>query len=213
MSFWRSLERKVFRPVGKGLKAAAPVIGGVAGSFIPGVGNVVGGAIGSAIGGQVKRGKFDAGSLLKDAGTGVLTGGVLNKLGGGSFLGGARANPVDALGSMDAKRVIGVTGMRGMQPASGALANTGVEAARGGIRSAIGNALKDGKTIKAIGDTALGGYQAVQQNRMMQMEREQMERRNQIEDEERRRREAMDPARGQLLAALMQRLGLGGGMA
>lgn len=229
MGFFKSLERKVFRPVGRGLKAAAPVIGGVAGSFIPGVGNVVGSALGSAIGGQLKKGRFDAGALFKDAGVGVLTGGVMNKLGGGSFLGGmgkgaanAGASADDVLNSLPDVNMaarIGSTGAKGIAragsgslPASDLVRSMAQPMQSGGFRAGVGNLLKDGKTIKAIGDTALGGYQAVQQNRMMEMEREQMERRNAIEDEERRRREAMDPMRGQLLAALMQRLGMGGGM-
>lgn len=227
MSFFRSFERKVLRPAGRGLRAAAPVIGGVAGSFIPGVGNVVGSALGSAIGGQLKKGRFDAGSLLKDAGVGVLTGGVMNKLGGGSFLGGmgkgaanAGASADDVLNSLPDVNMaarVGATGGKGIaRAASGSLPASDLvrgmaQPSSGGFRAGVGNLLKDGKTIKAIGDTALGGYQAVQQNRMMEMEREQMERRNAIEDEERRRREAMDPVRGQLLAALMQRLGMGGG--
>lgn len=226
MSFFRSFERKVLRPAGRGLRAAAPVIGGIAGSFIPGVGNVVGSALGSAIGGQLKKGRFDGGALLRDAGVGVLTGGVMNKLGGGSFLGGAKgatgaaANADDVLNSLPDVNMaarVGATGGKGIaRAASGSLPASDLvrgmaQPASGGFRAGVGNLLKDGKTIKAIGDTAIGGYQAVQQNRMMEMEREQMERRNAIEDEERRRREAMDPVRGQLLAALMQRLGMGGG--
>lgn len=227
MSFLRSFERRVLRPVGRGLKAAAPVIGGVAGSFIPGVGNVVGSALGSAIGGQLKKGRFDGGALLRDAGVGVLTGGVMNKLGGGSFLGGAKGAANNAADDV-AGEVLMTPGRSVTQavkgigdvslstaPARNFMAEGALRAggmAKGGIREGIGNVLRDGKTIKALGDTAIGGYQAVQQNRMMEMEREQMERRNAIEDEERRRREAMDPVRGQLLAALMQRLGMGGGV-
>lgn len=211
MSFFKSLERKVLRPVGRGLKAAAPVIGGVAGSFIPGVGNVVGSALGSAIGGQLKKGKFDAGALVKDAGVGVLTGGVMNKLGGGSFLGGAKVDPMNALKPMDAASKVGVTGITksmGNPMAFDDIAAGFAPQASGGFRAGLGNMLKDGKTIKAIGDTAIGGYNAVQQNRMMQMERDQMNRRNRIEDEEIARKQAMDPIRAQLLAAMFERLGM-----
>lgn len=213
MGFFKSLERRVFRPIGRGLKQAAPVLGGVAGSFIPGVGNVVGSAIGSAIGGQLKKGRFDGGSLLRDAGMGVLTGGVMNKLGGGSFLRGAGrgASAASGLKPTDMKNMIGVTGMSGMAPVGNALAqDIGAQAAGSGFRAGLGNMLRDGKTIKAIGDTALGGYQAVQQERIMRQQREQMERNNRLEDEERARREALDPVRAQLLAAMFQRLGLGG---
>lgn len=77
-----------------------------------------------------------------------------------------------------------------------------------GVMSRLGGV--DGKAIKAIGDMALGGYNAVQQNRQMQMERDQMNRRNRLEDEQLERTRAMDPVRAQLLAAMFQRLGLGG---
>ncbi|MCA2991940.1 hypothetical protein [Gemmatimonas sp.] len=211
MSFFRSFERKVLRPAGRGLRAAAPIIGAVAGSAIPGLGTIAGSALGSAIGGQVKRGKFDGGRLLRDAGVGVLTGGVMSKLGGaGSLLGGGKTDALNSLAPMNAASKIGITGMgkaagQSFDDVARALAP---QAAQGGIRSAIGNALGDGRTIKALGEAAIGGYGAVQNERMMRQQREQMERQNRIEDEERARRQAMDPARAALLAEIFRRMGM-----
>ena len=42
----------------------------------------------------------------------------------------------------------------------------------------------------------------------MRQQREQMERQNRIEDEERARRQAMDPARAALLAEIFRRMGM-----
>lgn len=69
---------------------------------------------------------------------------------------------------------------------------------------------KDGKTMAAVGQTAVGSLNAYQNNQQMQMQRAQQERENRLMDEDRRRREGMDPVRAQLLAAMFQRLGLGG---
>lgn len=70
---------------------------------------------------------------------------------------------------------------------------------------------KDGKAIAAIGNTATGAMNAYQNNRAMQMQRAQQERENQLIDEDRDRREALDPVRAQLLAAMFKRMGLNTG--
>lgn len=215
MSFWKSLERNVFRPAGRGLKAAAPVIGGVAGSFIPGIGTIAGSALGSAIGGQVKKGKFDAGALLKDAGMGVLTGGVMSKLGGGSFLGGAaKANPVDALKPMDWKGQI--TGQLARGPGNGVGGATmdGIMRQGGGMAQAAAPWWKQGQNIKALGETGAAALGAYQENRMTNAQLANMKRQQMLEDEDRAREQAMDPARAALLQSIFARLGIGqGGMA
>lgn len=72
---------------------------------------------------------------------------------------------------------------------------------------------KDGKTMAALGSTATGAMNAYQNNQAMRMQQAQQERENRLLDEDRARREGMDPMRAQLLAALFQRLGVNPGAA
>jgi hypothetical protein len=205
MSFWRSLERNVFRPVGRVAKAAAPIAGTVAGTAL---GGPLGGAIGSTLGGMAKRGKVDFKHDAMNFGGGLLMGGVAGKLGipgmGGGGGGGGGASQLLKNNPLGAAAIRGATGNTG----------GGMNVGRS-FMSGVGNFLKDGKNLKAIGDTALGAYGAVQDERTAKIEREREERRRMMEDQDRQRSQAMDPARAQLLAMIMQRLGgsmQGGGM-
>jgi hypothetical protein len=105
-----------------------------------------------------------------------------------------------------AQNPMGAAAIRGMANSAGAQG-----AGNMGLMSSIGGFLKDGKNLKALGDTAIGGMNAVNANRQQRMEREEMERRRRMEDEQLERQRGMDPMRAQLLAQIMQRLG-GGSM-
>lgn len=203
MSFWRSLERKVFRPIGRAAKAAAPIAGTVIGTA---VGGPLGGAIGSTLGGMAKRGKVDFKHDALNFGGGLLMGGVGSKLGIPGFGGGGGGN---AASSLMKNNPLGVAAMKGV-PASTLGGNMNVGRS---FMSGVGNFLKDGKNLKAIGDTALGAYGAVQDERTAKIEREREARRRMMENQDRERSQALDPMRAQLLQMIMQRLGAGGGMA
>lgn len=209
MSFFKSLERKVFRPLGRGAKAIAPIAGGIAGTML---GGPVGGAIGSTLGGMAKRGKVDLGKDALNFGGGLLLGGVGSKLGIPGFgRGGAK---VPNLGTMNAKGMIGMTSQ-----GPGSLVGSGISAIKGGAMDGLqdagarglaaggGNFFKSGANIKALGDTVGGAFGAVQNERALGMQRDEMERRQRMEEEDRQRNQAMDPARARLLEMIMARLG------
>lgn len=195
MSFFKALERNVFRPIGRAAKSVAPVAGTIAGGAL---GGPMGAALGSTLGGMAKRGKVDLGQDAMNFGGGLLMGGVASKLGIPGMGGGSK---VPDLGTLNAKNLIGVTGGKGIAAIPG---NAITPSAGGGMLSGIGNWLKDGKNLKALGDTALGGYSAVQQEREFQ-------RRRAMEDEQMQRNRALDPMRSQLLQMIMQRMGASAG--
>lgn len=218
MSFFKSLERKVLRPIGRGAKAVAPIAGGVIGTAL---GGPLGGALGSSLGGALKRGRIDLGKDAMNFGTGLLTAGIGSKLGLGGMGGGAAKSmgAMPSAANMAAK--IGITGGSGLAAAAPSIgqqtfqsvvSQMAPEAGRSMLGEA-GNWLSQGQNIKALGDAAIGGLGAYQQNQQLGMQRDQMNRNNALEDEERRRRAALDPARAQLMAALFSRLGLQNGMA
>jgi hypothetical protein len=196
MGFFKAFERNILRPIGRGAKAVAPIAGTIAGTAL---GGPLGGAIGNTLGGMAKRGKVDLGKDAVNFGSGLLMSGVAGKLGLGGAAGGAAKTP--NLGTLNAKNLIGVTGGKGIAAIPGNAITSGAGDTMGnGLMSSIGNWMKDGKNLKALGDTAIGGYGAVQQEREFQRRRE-------LENEQRTRSQALDPARAQLLAMIMQRMG------
>jgi hypothetical protein len=171
-----------------------------------GAGLLTGGMGGAVVGGLMRgldrEGKggigFDVGQGVRGAvqgyglgkGAGMLKSGIMNRLGGqaassavGAATPAAAASPVTAAAT----------------------------AAPGGLSpvASSGFSLTDPKTLMALGQTAVGGLNAFQNNQQMQMQRQEQERRNRLEDEQVRRRQAMDPMRSALMAALFQRLGMG----
>ena len=204
MSFWKSLERNVFRPIGRGAKTVAPIAGGIVGTAL---GGPLGGALGSSLGGALKRGKFDLKNALMDGGSSLLFNGIASKLGGIPGLGGGAKGGVPDLAPM--KNMVGMTAGNGLSAGiSGA-----APLAAGGIADAAKSAVAEGgkkwltgKNIAAVGDAAIGGMQAyngAQQNKLQQQQYEDFKRR---EEEDREREQAMDPMRSQLLQQIMMRL-------
>lgn len=205
MSFWKSLERNVFRPVGRAGKAVAPIAGGIVGTAL---GGPLGGALGSSLGGALKRGKFDLKNALMDGGSSLLLNGIASKLGGIPGLGGGAKGGVPDLAPM--KNMIGMTAGNGLtEGLSGAVANTASNGIGNAVKGAVAEGGKKwltGKNIAAVGDAAIGGMQAyngAQQNKLMQQQYEDQKRR---EEEDRAREQAMDPMRSQLIQQIMMRL-------
>jgi len=205
MSFWKSLERNVFRPVGRAGKAVAPVALGIAGSSVLGP---LGGALGASLGGALKRGKFDLKNALVDGGSSLLFNGIASKLGGIPGLGGGAKAGVPDLAPM--KNMIGMTAGSGLKEGlSGAVANTASNGIGDAVKGAVAEGGKKwltGKNIAAVGDAAIGGMQAysgMQQNKLQQQMYEDNKRR---EEEDREREQAMDPMRSALLQQIMMRL-------
>lgn len=200
--------------------AAGALTGGTGGAIVGGLMSGLDREGKRGIGFDLKRGAIGAaqGYGMGKVGAGLKTG-VMNRLGAsaaGQSLG-TGAAPANALMSASKSVSMPVSGVGNVSlataPARDFMAESALRAVGSGVSdggSMLGSLMRDGKTIKAIGDTAIGGYNAVQQNRMMQMERDQMNRRNRLEDEQLERTRAMDPVRAQLLAAMFQRLGLGG---
>lgn len=141
--------------------------------------------------GQGVRGAVQGYGLGK--GAGMLKSGIMNRLGGQ-----AASQAMPSLPGMDPSKMIGLT-------------PTAATAAPGGLSpvASSGFSFTDPKTLMALGQTAVGGLNAFQNNQQMQMQRQEQERRNRLEDEQVRRRQAMDPMRSALMAALFQRLGMG----
>jgi hypothetical protein len=68
---------------------------------------------------------------------------------------------------------------------------------------------RDGKTMLAAGNMLSGGLNAYNNAQTMRMQRQQMARQQRLEDEDRARRDGLDPARGAILAEILKRLGVG----
>jgi hypothetical protein len=197
--------KKVIKPVAT--LAAGALTGGAGGALVGGLMN-----------GLDREGKggigFDAGKGALGAATGYGMGklgqGVGARLGmPGMFGGGGNAAAMGGgmpdIGTFNPKALITGKGEAFTRGAANSAAAQG--AGRMGIASSVGNFLKDGKNLKAIGDTAIGGMNAVNQRQQQRMQREEMERRRRLEDEQLERQRGMDPMRAQLLAQIMQRLG------
>lgn len=173
-------------------------------------GGAGGALVGGLMGGLDREGKggigFDLGrgavGAVKGFGMGKLGQGIGARLGMPGMFGGGAPNAAQLM----AQNPMGAAAIRGA--GSGLATSASAQGANGmGLMSGIGRLLGDGKTIKALGETAIGGMNAVNQNRQMRMEREEMERRRRLEDEQIERQRGLDPARAALFAQIMQRLG------
>lgn len=223
MGFLRELERKVTRPIGKGLKKVAPIGLAVAGNaLLPGAGAFIGGALGDVI----KRGKLDPMSALASGGTGMLAGGIAGKLGATNWLSGKLATSgipgvsnmaADAYAKNAGAKLAGSLGSSGLSAISGAAPKaTGVG---GAVREAAGEAAsapwwKDRATLGAIGQGAQAGAQLYSGMRQDAMERERFDYQRELEERERADREraaqSMAPYAQELLAGMMRRIRGGG---
>lgn len=205
------LDREGKGGIGFDLKRGA--MGGVQGYGMGKLGSALGGAAGIGKVGALER----AGSTLGGSASGLKSG-VMNRIGMGAAEQTAPAvsNPLMTASRSATMPVSGIGNVTlSTAPARDFMAEGAIRAAAGGARAGgmgggLGSFLRDGKTIAAAGNALVGGMNAVNANRQMQLERDQLNRRNALEDEDRRRREGMDPVRAQLLAAMFQRLGLGG---
>lgn len=165
--------------------AIGSVAGGLAGSFIPGVGTMLGSALGGALGGAAARGKFDAGNLIGDTLGGVSGGQIPNAVGAlrGAFTGGAGA----AAGSATAG-----AGAPAMPPGFDLnnVANANVVGQRsiGGMARAAGGFLRDNPEVVGMGLQAAGQAQNAAANRSMQRDAINFERQQYEDEQERRRR-------------------------
>lgn len=221
------LDREGKSGIGFDLKKGA--IGGVQGYGMGRLGAGIGQAAGIGKIGAMER----AGNAI-GGGANSLKAGVMNRLGVGAANGAANASPT-ALSHASSNSALLRPAVSVSQPVAGignvSLATApardflaeGVmqQAATGGGFGggfSLPGMLSDGKTLAALGNTAVGGMNAYNQNQATQMQRAayaaqqaQMERSNRLEDEERARRNSMDPARAALLAQLFAQLGLGTG--
>jgi hypothetical protein len=189
--------KKIIKPIAT--LAAGALTGGAGGALVGGL-----------MGGLDREGKggigFDVGQgamgAAKGFGMGKLGQGIGTRLGmPGMFGSGA-----PSANTLLAQNPMGAAAIRG---AGSGIANSAAAQGAGnmGLMSSIGGFLKDGKNLKALGDTAIGGMNAVNANRQQRMEREEMERRRRMEDEQIERQRGMDPMRAQLFAQILQRLG------
>lgn len=106
-------------------KAAAPILGGLAGSFIPGIGTAVGSALGAGLGGLVS-GAGVKGSLIDAAGAGL----------GSAFLGSGSGSLSDTLSGSS---IPGASSIGGSLAGS-ALGNAGIQGLTGSLTgSSIAN--------------------------------------------------------------------------
>jgi hypothetical protein len=175
-------------------------------------GALTGGAGGAVVGGLMngldREGKGGIGFDAKRGAVGAATGYGMGKVGGAlksgvmSRMGANAGNQLVANNPLGAAAIRGASGNTGAMSMPDGAANVGRK-----FMSGVGGALKNGATVKALGDTALGAYGAVQDNRTAKIEREREERRRMMEDQDRARNQAMDPMRAQLLAMIMSRLG------
>lgn len=163
--------------------AIGSVAGGLAGSFIPGVGTMLGSALGGALGGAAARGKFDAGNLIGDTLGGVSGGQVPNAVGAlrGAFTGGGAAGAATA-----------GAGAPAMPPGFdlGNVANANVAGSRslGGLARAAGGFLRENPEVVGMGLQAAGQAQNAAANRSMQRDAMNFERQQYEDEQERRRR-------------------------
>jgi hypothetical protein len=189
--------KKIIKPIAT--LAAGALTGGAGGALVGGL-----------MGGLDREGKggigFDVGRGAMGAATGYGMGklgqGVGARLGMPGMFGGGGSQASQLL----AQNPMGAAAIRSAGSGVGSSA-AAQGAGKMGLMSSIGGFLKDGKNLKALGDTAIGGMNAVNQNRQQRMEREEMERRRRMEDEQIERQRGMDPMRASLLAQIMQRLG------
>jgi hypothetical protein len=192
--------------------AAGALTGGVGGAVVGGLMNGLDRPGKGGIGFDVGKGALGAASgygMGKIGG--ALKSGVMNRLASNGLAHASKALP--GMPSM-----IGTTAGNGMPALSAAAPGAMANAAPGMLQQAGGMAqqaapwFKDGKTISALGSTAVGAMNAYGQSQQNALQREQMERNNRIEDEDRENERGLDPVRARLLAMMMQRLGAGAPM-
>ncbi|MFN8996011.1 MAG: hypothetical protein ACK5X3_20420, partial [Pseudomonadota bacterium] len=164
------------------------------------------GGMGGAVVGGLMRGldREGKGGIGFDVGQGVR--GAVQGYGLGKGAGMLKSGIMSRLGGQAASSAVGAA-----TPAVASPVTAAATAAPGGLSpvASSGFSFTDPKTLMALGQTAVGGLNAFQNNQQMQMQRQEQERRNRLEDEQVRRRQAMDPMRSALMAALFQRLGMG----
>lgn len=192
-----------------------PVAALGAGALTGGVGGAI---VGGLMNGLDREGQRGIGFDVGKGAVGAATGYGMGKIGGalkGGIMGRLGASAMPDAATVMAQNPQGVAAITGTPAAS--MASGGGEALQRGVLSRLGsgaaNFLRDGKNVQALGSTALGAANALQQNQAMRFQREQEARRQRLEDEDRQRREALDPARAQLLAEIMRRLGGAQGVA
>lgn len=169
----------------------------------------LGAAVGAAMGGLDREGRSGIGFDVKRGALGAAAGYGMGKVGGALKSGVMSRMGGSAASELMANNPLGTAAIQGASSNIGgtAMPNVGRQ-----FMSGVGNVMRNGAAIKAVGDTALGAYGAVQDNRTATIEREREDRRRGMEDEDRSRNQALDPARARLLAMIMQRLGGGGGV-
>lgn len=116
-------------------KAAAPILGGVAGSFIPGVGTAIGSAIGAGLGGAVSGGGVK-GSLIDAAGAGL----------GSAFLGSGSG---DVASNLSSSSIPGAASV-GSSLTGTALGSAGVNALSGSLTGGSIANLVNGATAQPL---------------------------------------------------------------
>lgn len=162
------------------------IAGGLAASFLPGVGAILAPALGGALGGAAARGKFDAGNLLGDSLGGVAGGQIP---GGVAALRGAfapKAGMAASAAGQGASRAVPMAGnMAGAQAAGGATQVPGRLAAMGhkALNFAKANPNAVGMAAQGAGQYMNANAQRGIANRQMDME----ERRYRDEQEQRQR--------------------------
>jgi hypothetical protein len=186
--------KKVIKPVAT--LAAGALTGGAGGALVGGLMNGLDREGKGGIGFDVGKGAVGAATGY---GMGKLGQGVGARLGMPGMFGGGGGSQASQL---LAQNPMGAAAIRGAGNSAAAQGAGGMN-----IMGGIGNFLKDGKNLKAMGDMAIGGMGAVQQNQRLKMEQDEMRRRRELEDEQRMRQQGMDPMRAQLLQMIMQRLG------
>lgn len=220
---WRGFERKFLRPIGKGLKAAAPIAGAVVGGA---VGGPLGAGLGSALGGMAKRGKFDLSDALLDAGTGALTSGIAGRLGITGKLSGALAKsgiPGVADGAANqylnaaSGKLAGSLATAGTQGA-GSLATNAARAAgslKAGAPGMAQGLFSDPAKLQALGAAGQAGASIYGAQKADALEREQWEwqraRQEEEDEEERRTAAALAPYTQSLMEGMRRRIGTPGG--
>lgn len=197
--------KKIIKPIAT--LAAGALTGGVGGAVVGGLMNGLDREGKGGIGFDVGKGAMGAASgygMGKIGG--ALKSGVMSRIGGQAAM---KALPSAAPGAMAPSMAAApsLSAPSAVQGGLDMLKAGGIPKVPSSFMGGVGNALRDGKTISALGATAVGGMNAYGQSQQNALARQQMERNNRIEDEDREREQAMDPVRARLLAMMLQRLG------
>jgi hypothetical protein len=174
-------------------------------------GALTGGAGGALVGGLMngldREGKGGIGFDVGRGAVGAATGYGMGKIGGALKSGVMSRMGGNAATELLANNPAGAAAIRGVPAATMGAGGGGLQQ---GVLSRLGsgaaNFLRDGKNLAAIGNTAMGAANAMNQNAQLRMEREAIARRQRLEDEDRQRQQTLDPARASLFAEIMRRL-------